>query len=146
MKSFRPERVAHIVRAVVSDAISHKLSDPRIEPFSSVTRVEVSRDLEHVKVFVSVMGDASVQRRTMAGLTSAAGLVQRLVARQLPIRHCPQLSFHLDESLQRAAEMIQLIDETMAEYSEPGSPGLADDSNEVSDSGEVSDESSGEGA
>jgi len=139
MKSFRPERVAHIVRAVVSNAISHKLSDPRIEPLSSVTRVEVSRDLEHVKIFVSVMGDASVRRRTMAGLNSAAGLVRRLVARQLPIRHCPQLSFQLDESIQRAVETIQLIDETMAEYGEPGVPGAPSDQNEASDdpSGEV---------
>ena len=140
MKSFRPARIAHIVRAVVSDAISHKLNDPRIEPLSSVTRVEVSRDLEYAKVFVSVMGDASVQRRTMAGLNSAGGLVQRLVARQLPIRHCLQLSFHLDESIQRAAETIQLIDETMAEYGESDSPGLADDR------GERSDASSGDGA
>lgn len=140
MKSFRPARVAHIVRAVVSDAISHKLSDPRIEPLSTVTRVEVSRDLEYAKVFVSVMGDASVRRRTMAGLSSAGGLIQRLVAQALPIRHCPHLSFHLDESIQRAAETIQLIDETMAEYDEPDSSGL------VSDGGEGSDNSSGEGA
>ncbi len=132
MKSFRPERVAQLVRAVVSDAISHKLSDPRIEPFSSVTRVEVSRDLEHAKVFVSVMGDASVRRRTMHGLNSAAGHIQRLVARQLPIRHCPQLSFHLDESIKRAVETIQLIDETMAEYSEPGAPGAVPDQDEAS--------------
>ena len=140
MKSFRPARVAHIVRAVVSDAISHKLNDPRIEPLSSVTRVEVSGDLEYAKVFVSVMGDASVRRRTMAGLNSAGGLVQRLVARQLPIRHCPQLSFHLDESIQRAAQTIQLINETMAEYGEPGAPDPTPDQDEVSDG------SSGEGA
>jgi ribosome-binding factor A len=140
MKSFRPERVAHLVRAVVSDAISHKLSDPRIEPFSSVTRVEVSRDLEHAKVFVSVMGDTSVRRRTMNGLDSAAGHIQRLVARQLPIRHCPQLSFHLDESIKRAVETIQLIDETMAEYREPGAPGA------VSDQDTAFGGSSGEGA
>ena len=140
MKSFRPARVALNVRVVVSDAISHKLNDPRIEPLSSVTRVEVTRDLEYAKIFVSVMGDAAVQRRTMAGLNSAGGLVRRLVARQLPIRHCPQLSFHLDDSIQRAAEMIQLIDETMAEYSEPDSPDL------MSEEGEISDDSSGEGA
>ena len=47
MKSYRPERVANVVRSVVSDAIAMKLSDPRIAPLSSVTRVEVSADLEH---------------------------------------------------------------------------------------------------
>lgn len=140
MKSYRPVRVAHIIREVVSDAISNKLNDPRIETFSSVTRVEVSRDLEYAKVYVSVMGDDSVQRRTMAGLKSARGLVQKLIGRELSIRHCPQLSFHLDESLQRAAETMQLIDETMAEYRD------SDETGQVPDWGEVTEDSSGEGA
>lgn len=63
MKSYRPERVANVIREVVSDAISTRLNDPRIEPMSSVTRVEVSPDLEHAKVWVSVLGEASVGRR-----------------------------------------------------------------------------------
>ncbi len=118
MKTFRPQRVANIVRTVVGSAISGKLSDPRIEPLTSVTRVEVSADLEHAKVFVSVMGTVAVQRRTMRGLDSATGLLQTLVARELPIRQCPRLTFHLDESIKRAAETIRIINATMAEYGE----------------------------
>jgi len=115
MKSFRPERVASVVQQVVSEAIAQKLSDPRIAAMTSVTRVEVSHDLEHAKVFVSVMGDEAVQRRTMQGLKSAAGMVQKLLAGELPIRQCPHLSFQLDESIKRAAETYRLIDEAMAE-------------------------------
>ncbi len=127
MKSHRPERVANFVRSVVSDAIANKLSDPRIAGMSSVTRVEVSSDIENVKVWVSVMGDEAAQRRTMAGFDSATGFVQRLVGRELPIRHCPHLSFHLDESIKKAAETIRLIEEMTSEadkgcdpLSEPG--------------------------
>jgi len=116
MKTFRPQRVANVVRAVVGHAIASKLSDPRIEPLTSVTRVEVSRDLEHAKVYVSVMGSISVQKRTMRGLASATGYLQTLVARELPIRQCPRLTFHLDDSIKRGAETIRLINETMAEY------------------------------
>ena len=115
MKSHRPERVANVIRTVVSDAIANKLSDPRIQPMSSVTRVEVSGDLEYAKVWVSVMGDPAVQRRTITGLQSARGYVQGLLARKLPIRHCPRISFHLDESVKRAAETVRLIDEAMSE-------------------------------
>jgi ribosome-binding factor A len=125
MKTFRSQRVANIVRTVVGSAISGKLSDPRIEPLTSVTRVEVSPDLEYAKVFVSVMGTVAVQRRTMRGLDSATGLLQTLVARELPIRQCPRLSFHLDESIQRAAETIRIINATMAEYEE-GDPEATD--------------------
>ena len=115
MKSHRPERVANLIRQGVSDAIANKLGDPRSGPLSTVTRVEVSGDLEFAKVFVSVMGEAGAGRRTMAGLNSATGTVQRMVARRLSIRHCPRLSFHLDESIRRAAETNRLIDESIAQ-------------------------------
>jgi ribosome-binding factor A len=115
MKSHRPERVAHVIRQVVSDAIANRLSDPRIAPFSSVTRVEMSPDLEHARVYVSVMGEPAAQRTTLAGLRSAAGAVQRMLARELTLRHCPRLTFELDESIKKGAETIRLINEAMAE-------------------------------
>jgi len=119
MKSHRPERIANVVREVVSDAIANKLSDPRIAPFASVTRVDMSADLEYAKVWISVLGEEPVQRRTIAGLKSAAGLVQRMLAKGLSLRHCPRLSFHLDESIKRGAETIRLIDAAMAELKSP---------------------------
>jgi ribosome-binding factor A len=123
MKSHRPERVANVIREVVGEAIANKLSDPRIEPMTSVTRVEVSGDLEYAKVWVSIMGPSSAGQKTLAGLESARGYVQQLLARQLSIRHCPRLSFHLDESIKRATETIELIDKVMAEAEEhPLSP------------------------
>lgn len=114
---YRPERVANVIRRVVSDAIAEKLSDPRIAPLSSVTRVEVSPDLEHARVHVSVVGEAAKGRRTIDGLKSAIGVVQRMVAAELSIRTCPRLTFHLDESLKRAAETNRIIDASMAEIS-----------------------------
>ncbi|MBI4581543.1 MAG: ribosome-binding factor A, partial [Planctomycetes bacterium] len=60
MKSFRRERVGHVIRSVVSGAIASHLNDPRIERLSSVTRVDVTADLEHAKVWVSVMGSEAV--------------------------------------------------------------------------------------
>jgi ribosome-binding factor A len=118
MKSFRPQRVANVIREVVSEAIAGKLSDPRIGSLVSVTRVEVTADLEHAKVFFSVMGPPAAERRTMQGLQSAVGVVQRMVARELSIRQCPKLSFHLDETIKRTAETLRIINETMAEYEE----------------------------
>ncbi len=141
MKSYRPQRVANLVREIVSDAIANRLNDPRIAPMSSVTRVEVTADLEYAKVYVSVLGSTSVQRRTMQGLQSAIGVVQRILARELSIRHCPQLSFHLDESIKRTAETLRIINETMAEYERP-TPG-PDSPPQASDAG--GDEAGGPG-
>lgn len=110
-----------MIRAVVSDAISNRLSDPRVEPMSSITRVEVTPDLEFAKVWVSVMGEDAAQRRTIAGLRSAAGYIQKLVAEELQIRVVPRLSFHLDLSIKKGDETIRLIEQVMAE-SRPGNP------------------------
>lgn len=100
----------------MSEAMTNRLNDPRIEPLSSVTRVEVTADLEHAKVWVSVMGSEAVQRRTLAGLKSATGFIQGLVAKVVQIRTCPRLSFHLDESIKRGEQTLRLIEQTMAEY------------------------------
>lgn len=118
MKSHRPERVGNVVRQVVSEAIASRLSDPRIEPLTSVTRVDVTPDLEHAKVHVSVMGDERAGRLTLAGLNSAAGHIRRMLGDQLSLRRTPGLSFHLDVSIKRAADTIRLIDEAMAELRE----------------------------
>jgi ribosome-binding factor A len=115
MKSYRPERVANVIRQVVSEAIATRLNDPRIEPMSSITRVEVTPDLEHARVWVSVLGDEATGRRTISGLKAAAGYVQRLVGAKLSLRMTPHVTFHLDESLKKAAETIRIINASMEE-------------------------------
>ena len=116
MKSHRPERVANVIRQVVSSAIASKLSDPRIEPLSSVTRVELGGDMEHAKIWVSVMGEESAGKLTVVGLNSAVSYLQRLVGQQLSIRRIPRLSFYLDESIKKGDEVLRLIDEAAAEF------------------------------
>lgn len=113
MRSFRVEKLASTIREIVGDAIAHKLNDPRISPLTSVVRVEVAGDLQIAKVYVTVLGDDGAARRTLAGLTHAVGRVQRLVARGLTIRRCPEIRFVLDESLKTAAETVRIIDQTM---------------------------------
>jgi len=114
VSSHRVERVASVVRMVVSDAIANRLSDPRISHMSSVTRVEVSGDLRYATVLVSVMGSDTEGRRTLAGLQHARGYVQSLLAKRLTLRQCPLLRFQLDESIKRGSETVRLIEQTMA--------------------------------
>lgn len=113
--AYRNERLAAVTREVVSDAISNRLSDPRISRFTSVTRVLVSRDLLFADIFVSVMGSESEARTTMKGLASARGLVQSRLARQLNIRQCPELRFHLDQGLKIGLETIRELDRVLSE-------------------------------
>ena len=115
MASHRVERMASTVRTIVADAIRNKLNDPRIAPLCSVTRVEMSGDLQVARVFVSVPGSDAVRRRTMAGLTHARGHIQRIVAHNLSVRQCPEIRLKLDDSLKLAAETMRIIEQSVGQ-------------------------------
>ena len=105
----RMRRVDEAVREVLSDAITHRVKDPRVG-FVTVTAVETASDLRHARVFVSVLGDAGVRRRSLDGLQSAHGVLQRVVACELRLKHTPTLEFVYDDTAERAQRVTQLID------------------------------------
>jgi ribosome-binding factor A len=111
----RAERVASQIRRLVAELIQHRLADPRVAPLTSITRVTVSPDLTFAKIYVSVMATPGKQSATLAALRHATGMVRTYLGRELGLRHAPEVAFELDESLQKAAQTIELIDRTMAE-------------------------------
>lgn len=114
--SRRIERVNSLVRSVISEAIQRRLSDPRIEPLTSITRVEVSTDLSNARVHVSVMATDARKKLCVQALQHAAGRLRGMLAEQLTMRQVPRLLFCLDDSVQRAFETVETIDSVMAEY------------------------------
>jgi len=108
--SHRKDRLSHVVRDVVSDAIANRVSDPRISALTSVTRVEMSPDLKIADVHVSVMGSDADARTTLRGLTSARGMIQTRLARQLNIRQCPMIRFRLDNAFKGGLETLRRIE------------------------------------
>jgi ribosome-binding factor A len=112
MKSHRLARVSEVVREVAANAILFELKDPRVKNVT-VTRAEVSADLQHAKVFVSVMGSEKEQSLTMHGLKSAAGFIQTKVADRLTTRYVPHVTFVLDEGVKKSLEVTRLINEAL---------------------------------
>jgi len=110
MKSHRQARVNEVIREVAANAILFELKDPRVKGVT-VTRAEVSGDLQHAKVFVSVMGTEKEQQLTMHGLRSAAGYVQTKVADRLTSRYVPHVTFVLDDGVKKSIEISRLIRE-----------------------------------
>jgi ribosome-binding factor A len=103
-------RVDEAMRAVLSDAISKDLQDPRIG-FVTVTAVKTSPDLRHARVYVSVLGDEQARAQTLAGLAAAHGFLQARVSAHLRLKHTPTLTFDYDDSVVRGMRISQLIDE-----------------------------------
>ena len=111
MSSGRMRRVDEAIREVLSDALgSADLKDPRIG-FVTVTDVKTSADLRHTRVYVTVLGGEDERTRSLQGLQSAAGVLQRRVGTQLRMKRTPTLEFHYDETTDRAMRMEELLDD-----------------------------------
>jgi len=108
MPSRRVQKAAAAVREVVSMAILADLKDPRVRDVT-VTFVEVSPDMRHAKVHVSVMGDETRQRLSLRGLQNAAGYLQSKLASQIDTRYTPRLEFVLDQGIKKSIEIAKIL-------------------------------------
>jgi len=93
-------------------AILAELKDPRVRDVT-VTYVEVSPDLRHAKVHVSVMGDETQQNLSLRGLQSAAGFLQAKIAERIEIRYTPKLTFLLDQGVKRSIAVAKILQEVL---------------------------------
>jgi ribosome-binding factor A len=127
MKAHRLERVAEVIREVASETILYELRDPRIRPgMVTVTRAEVSGDLQHAKVYVSVMGTTKEQELSLHGLRSSAGFVQSRLASRLKTRFTPVVQFVLDQGVKKSIEITRLINEALSQSAPKGEAGSTD--------------------
>ncbi|MHC4073065.1 MAG: 30S ribosome-binding factor RbfA [Planctomycetota bacterium] len=122
MATRRQEKVARVVKEAVSDAIAHHLSDPRIDGFVSVTRVDMAPDLRNADVYVSIFGkDQAAQNKTFTAITHAKSRIQSLLAGKVQSKFCPVLHFYRDEKFKQTLETMKLIDQATREFEEEDS-------------------------
>ncbi len=105
----RPDRVAEAIRVEVATFLREGAKDPRLVGMITVTAVDVTRDMRHAKVFVSIMGSDAERAATLEALDGMAGHLRSRLARVLSLRVAPSLSFKLDESVARAARIETLL-------------------------------------
>lgn len=106
----RPERVADQIRAEVTTMIARELHDPGVG-FVTITRVEVSPDLQYARVFYTSLGDAAARKNTARALERAAGFMRRQIGRRLRLRRAPEVHFEFDESIGHQERVEQLLKE-----------------------------------
>jgi ribosome-binding factor A len=114
--SHRIERVNTLIRREISELIQHQLRDPRLDEFVAVTEVETSSDLKYAKVFVSCIGGQQQEQKILGVLNAAASFLRSELAKNLRLRHTPELSFHWDNSIEHGDRVLRLIDQARAEY------------------------------
>jgi ribosome-binding factor A len=119
MGEFRTERVARLIQEKIGALIVEgKIKDHRVNPFLSVSRVKVAKDLSWADVYVSTFKPETNLERGVEGLQSAAGFIQSQLAMGMRIRLTPRLRFHEDLSIWQGFELVKKIEEIVEESSE----------------------------
>jgi ribosome-binding factor A len=105
----RPERVAQLIRRELSDIITHRMRDPRVGKWISITDVEVTRDLSFARVYLSMLGPPEERERVLEGLRAATGFIRTQLAPRLDVREVPDLRFEIDKSLDTGARVDDIL-------------------------------------
>ncbi len=113
----RQEKVIRVIKETVSDIISNRLSDPRIEGIISVTKVDVSPDLRNADVYLSIMAAKDAARRkTFAAISHAAKHIQALLGKKMTSKFCPRLHFKEDKHFKETLQTLAMVSRAAKEY------------------------------
>lgn len=116
MTNQRATRVAEEIKREVGSILLHRLKDSRVESARvSVTNVEVTRDLRHATIFVSVLGEDEAKEETLKGLRSASGFIRSEIGKSIKLRSTPEVHFKLDTSLEHGANIMALLNKLKEE-------------------------------
>lgn len=105
---YRKDRLEELIKRIVSEIIFRELKDPRIG-FITVTGVELNKDYTEARIGVSILGSSTDVRKSMEGIRSSSGFVQKLLGKELKIRNLPRVYFYLDKSVEEGVDMVNKI-------------------------------------
>lgn len=112
----RVSRISSLIKQEVSQMLLYDIKDDRVGAgMASVTDVDVSGDLQHAKIYVSIYGTDEARAETMAGLKSATGYVRRELGKRVRLRRTPEVVFIEDRGLERGDRMLNLLNQLSEE-------------------------------
>lgn len=107
----RIDRLNSLLREVISEVIRRDVNNPHVSKFASVTHVDISKDLHHAKVYVSVLGTEAEKATVMEALQSASGFIGVVASKKVVMRFFPSLRFILDDTVDKQMRIEQLLQE-----------------------------------
>lgn len=115
MTKQRTSRLNSLLKEVISDIIRRDVRNPHVNELVTVTRVDISKDLHHAKVYISVIGSAAQKEETLEALQSAAGFIAVQSSKEVVMRYFPALSFKIDDSVEKHMRIEELLGKIAAE-------------------------------
>jgi ribosome-binding factor A len=114
----RITRISEEVKKEISNIIQNEIKDPRLPNLVSIIACNVTKDLSHAKVFISVLGSEEEKKNAIMALKSAAGFIRRELGHRVKLRATPEIHFELDTSIEHGMYINKLLDEAKKEYKE----------------------------
>ncbi|WP_039357703.1 30S ribosome-binding factor RbfA [Candidatus Protochlamydia amoebophila] len=105
----RTDRLNSLLKEVISEVIRRDVRNPYVTELVTVTRVQISRDLRHAKVFISIIGSEQAKVETIEALKSAAGFIAVNASQKVVMRYFPELNFKLDDSVDKHMRIEELL-------------------------------------
>ena len=120
MSAIRQDRLNEEIKKAVSEVI-REMKDPRISPMTTITQAEVTNDLKHAKLMVSIYeADEQMRKSSIDALNHAAGFITRELGHRMQIRRLPSLKFILDTSIEYSVHIAKILDTLHIEKQESG--------------------------
>ena len=110
----RSDRVGEEIKKVVAELIQNEIEDPRLPNFTTVTAVEVTRDLSYATIFVSALGDGEQIETTLNVMESAKKFIRYRIGQEIRLRNVPEIRFKYDNSIAEGNRISKIIDEVIA--------------------------------
>lgn len=106
----RIKRLNSLLKEVISEVIQKEVRDPRVHAITSITKVDLSNDLQHAKVYVSILAADKEKKTTLDTLQSAAGFIAMTASKKVVMRYFPSLIFKLDTSVEEHLRIEKVIE------------------------------------
>lgn len=106
----RQKRLGELLKEELGILLLREVRDPRLTGVT-VTSVEISPDLGHARVYISLIGDQTARSDALAALDHASGFLRRQIADRLALRRVPTFSFRFDESIERGQRILGILDQ-----------------------------------
>lgn len=118
----RIARLNSLLKEVISEVIHRDVRNPHVNQFVSVTSVDITSDLQHAKVYISIIGTQKEKEETIKALQSAAGFIAILSSKKVVMRYFPALTFKLDTTVEQQMRIDALLDQIKEEHDSRKSP------------------------
>jgi len=105
----RVQRLNSLLKQVISDVIRKEVKNPHLPKLITITHVDITKDLHHAKVYVSVIGDEIAKQEAMQALHSASGFIGVHASKEMKIRYFPELTFVLDDTVDKQIRIEEII-------------------------------------